>query len=111
MATHNLTLTRGDSASYVISAAHADGSVRPFAEGDKVYFTVKSSTTTDTIKLQRVIESFDEGRATVYITPEDKDALGYGKWVYDVQLTAADGSVFTIIKPSIFEITSEVTFE
>ena len=44
------------------------------------------------------------------IEPEDTSGLDFGNYVYDVELTLADGTVNTIIPPSTFKVMGEVTY-
>ena len=107
----SISITRGDSATFIVSMKK-DGVVVPFEAGDKVYFTVKTSVNTAQKLIQKVITTFEtDGSAIIYILPEDTKTLEFKSYVYDVQLTAADGSVTTFIKPSAFIVGSEVTYE
>ena len=42
-------------------------------------------------------------------TAEDTKAMAFGKYVYDIQLTMADGDVYTIVPPATFDLLKEVT--
>lgn len=107
----SISITRGDSATFIVSMKK-DGVVVPFEAGDKVYFTVKTSVNTAQKLIQKIITEFTEdGEAMIYILPEDTKQLEFKQYVYDVQLTAADGSVTTFIKPSGFIVGGEVTYE
>lgn len=106
-------MTRGDTESITLAIYDEDENLVPFsnANGDTVYFTVKSSTQTAIIDFQKIITSFTpEGEAIVEITPNDTKDLRYGHYVYDVQVNK-NGSVTTVIKPSKFVIQEEVTYE
>ena len=50
------------------------------------------------------------GKAVIAFAPEDTGQMAFRAYVYDVQLERANGDVYTIIKPSRFEITPEVTY-
>lgn len=105
-------MTRGDTETITVSLRDSTGADMPLVVGDTIYFTVKSSPQTEDKILQKVITTFDEGKAIIDIVPEDtKSLLAPSECVYDVQLTRADGSVTTIIKPSNFVIEEEVTYE
>lgn len=45
-----------------------------------------------------------------HISPENTESLDFGNYIYDVQLTLANGNVNTIIGPNIFRILPEVTY-
>ena len=49
------------------------------------------------------------GGAAIHIRPEDTKELSFGKYLYDIQLTTADGDIYTVIPPTTFEILKEVT--
>jgi hypothetical protein len=104
-------MTRGDSGTILVKCKK-DGAEVPFKEGDKVYFTVKTSPNVEEKLIQKVETTFLEGKAVIEIKPEDTKDLRFNReYYYDVQLTMADGRVFTIIKPSKFVVTEEVTYE
>lgn len=42
------------------------------------------------------------------IKPEDTKNLAFGKYVYDIELTKANGEVDTFITKAVFKITEEV---
>lgn len=72
--------------------------------GDTVRFTVKKSIYQNKPLIQK------EG-TSIQINPADTQTLMYGKYLYDVEITLANGMVQTIITPCEFEITSEVTWD
>lgn len=98
-----IRLTRGDSAEFGITVYDAAGNLYELQEGDKVEFTVKENVYSKTALIQKT-------GTQIQIKPEDTASLSYQKYVYDVQVTLADGTVDTIISPSEFEVLSEVTF-
>lgn len=107
----NMTMTRGDSEVIVIECSLEDGTAMPFLEGDTVYFTVKETIRDEEKVLQKVITEFTDGKAIINIEPEDTKSLLFKTYVYDVQLTTAEGTVRTIIPPSKFTIGGEVTYD
>ncbi len=107
----DLSMIRGDSESIILSLKK-DGNMIPFNQGDTVYFTVKQSSTTEKIALQKIITEFDEdGNCIIEIEPEDTKELSFRSYVYDIQLTDSNGRVTTIIPCSKFVITEEVTYD
>lgn len=101
----NLKMTRGDSASISVNGL-------TLVNGDKVYLTVKENTNTSDKKFQKVVTSFtQEGNAVIIIEPSDTKNLNYKTYIYDIQVTKANGSVSTVVKPHEFKIEYEVTFE
>lgn len=107
-----ISITRGDSKYYRYYNTSKDGDHVPLVEGDKIFFTVKKSTKTEDIIFQRIITDFDnDGGAFIEIYPEDTNGLEYGDYVYDIQLIRHTGYVKTTIKPALFRITDEVTYD
>lgn len=105
----NISMTRGDSESITVRCSAAGERV-PFAAGDTVYFTVREDAEAD-IALQKTVTEFDEeGRAVIGIEPADTAGLDFGSYVYDIQLTRADGTVTTLVPMSRFRLTEEVTY-
>ena len=107
----DISMVRGDSETIVVSVNNEDGSLRPLEEGDTIYFTVKKDAHTKEKALQKVITDFVDGTALIKIEPEDTRNLMYRPYVYDIQLTEADGTVTTIIKKSTFRVSEEVNHE
>ena len=101
---NNITMTRGDSESITVICEE-----RPFAEGDKITMTVKETEYKKEILFHKNVTEFEDGKAVIEIAPEDTKNLYFAAYVYDIQLTGADGTVTTIIKPAIFELMKEVT--
>jgi len=108
---NNMSMTRGDSESFTVSYTVASGVNIPLVAGDTIYFTVKENIHTKVIILQKIITEFDSGTAIIKIDHVDTQDVIYGNYFYDIQLTKADGTVTTIIPPSKFSITGEVTYE
>lgn len=104
-------MTRGDSESFTVSCQKANGAKVDFVEGDTLYFTVKYSVNNEKKEFQKVITDFVDGGAIIEIKPEDTKDMSFRKYVYDIQLTRADGTVTTIITPSAFVVEEEVTYE
>jgi len=108
---NNITMTRGDSETISIFCRNEDLTLVPLVTGDIIYFTVKANMYKEIITLQKIITIFTDGKAIVIIAPLDTKELEFRSYVYDVQLTKADGTVSTIIPPSTFTIGGEVTYE
>ena len=49
-----------------------------------------------------------DGSFAIYMSPSDTSALQTGEWVYDLQVTAPDGTVTTLLQGG-FTINSQVT--
>lgn len=100
---NDINITRGDTLHLHVDLADANGSEWAMADGDAIAWTVKR-TTTDTEAL------ISKAGQDVTIEPADTASLEYGRYVYDVQLTTSEGEVYTVVKPSAFNVTEEVTF-
>jgi hypothetical protein len=100
----NIKMTRGDSESIYVNGLN-------LVDGDIIYLTVKEHINTTSIAFQRKITEFVNGNAVIGIRPEDTKKLQFRKYVYDIQLTRADGTVTTIIEPHDFVIEGEVTYD
>lgn len=104
-----LSMTRGDSETITVICTAA-----PFDTGDVLTMTVREDNGDDgygNIVLQKVIGAFEaDGTAIINIAPGDTADLEFTDYIYDIQVTRADGTVTTIIKPAAFTITEEVTY-
>ena len=110
------SLIRGDTDSFTVEVLDATNPEIapvqvPLVNGDKVYFTIKSSVADTAIKLQKVITVFNEGKAEIFIAHEDTKDLNIKTYMYDIQISFAGGDVKTIIGPSKFTLLPEVTYE
>ena len=100
-----ITLTRGDTMVALISITQANGYPYTPVEGDKVRFAMKTNYT-DVKPL--LVKDIPIDTMELKLEPEDTADLNFGKYVYDVQLTKADGTVDTFITKAIIRITEEV---
>ena len=102
---NKIYLTRGDSASFVPSVTDDSGNAYTIQADDTVIMTVKKTTSDTAYLFQKNLINSEFA-----IKPADTEALDYGDYVYDVQLTMANGYNDTIIPPTLFRIMEEVTF-
>ena len=108
---YSISMIRGDTETIKISCKNAQGVDVPLEDGDTLYFTVKSSVSTEKKEMQKVITEFPDGIGYINISPDDTKFMSFRSYYYDIQLTRADGTVKTIIPPSIFIVKGEVTYE
>lgn len=101
----NIAITRGDTGVLSITLTNGDGTEYIMQSGDVLILTIKQSTRTKEVILQK---NFADGQ--IKINPADTEPLSYGDYVYDVQLTTAANDVFTVITPHKFTIAEEVTW-
>ncbi len=103
----SIKLTRGDTARLNVSIKNATlDEDYEIAADDVLTLTVKKTVNDSEALVQKTLT----GSAAFKLDPVDTANLDYGKYKYDVQLTTAAGDVYTVIEPTNFEITSEVTF-
>jgi len=107
----NIKMTRGDTEEISLSCKDVAGIKIDFVNGDIVRLTVKKDINNSTRLIQKEISTFVDGNAIIIIEPNDTKDLRFGKYKYDIQYNRVNGTVKTIIKPSIFEVEGEVTYE
>ena len=104
---NTIHLTRGDTARFAIGQivnTITNTNYTPTAD-DTVTMTVKKTV----LQADPCVQLIVPGGEVLHIKPEDTKAMAFGKYVYDIQLTMADGDVYTIIPPTTFELLKEVT--
>ena len=102
-----IQLTRGDTARLSVSITN-DLTKESYKveETDTLILTVKRSVKDDCALFQKRAR----GSTSFHIEPADTSGIPFGKYKYDVQLNKDNGDVYTIVKPSCFEIMPEVTY-
>lgn len=98
-------LTRGDTFKAIISIFNPDGTVYTPEEGDEIRFAMKQDIDDEEPLIVRDIP-IDTMLLVLY--PVDTKSLEYGTYVYDIQLTKANGDVDTFITASKLKLTYEV---
>lgn len=95
-AIHNniIYMTRGDTARFDIVVKNPDGTVYTPQEEDVIAFTVKVSAGKPAL--------FTKNGSSIVINPSDTSNLANGTYIYDVDITLANGDVNTIITESDF---------
>ena len=104
---NDIRMIRGDTEQLVVTCQLSDGTERPFEEGDTVTITV-AWPLGETV-LQKTVTSLQEGAAVILLSHADTNELFPAEYIYDVQLTAKDGTVATIIPPARFVLEGDVT--
>jgi len=108
---YNISMIRGDTETIKISCKDTKGVDVPLVDGDTLYFTVKTSVGAEEKEMQKVITEFPDGIGYINISPDNTKFMSFRNYYYDIQLTRADGTVKTIIPPSIFTVKGEITYE
>lgn len=100
-----ITLTRGDTFTAIISITDSNNNPYIPAIGDSIRFAVKS-TYDDADPL--LVKDIPIETMKLVIDSEDTKGFKFGKYVYDIQLTKANGHVDTFITKAQIKITEEV---
>lgn len=104
---NKITLTRGDTLKFKLNLTDDNGDEYTRESGDTVKFGVKADYgATTPFLIEKTINS--NQALVVHITPNDTKNLEYGTYVWDCQITFADGSVNTFITKGKFKVTEEV---
>ena len=110
---NRISITRGDSAQIMLTIRDRVTG-RPFVPGpdDRLTFTVKRELSDD---IPLVVKTLDNGivrreqDCLLVLAPEDTAQIPFGTYRYDVELVLASGYTDTVIPPSPFIVTGEVT--
>lgn len=100
-----ITLTRGDTFSAEVKILKPDGSIYVCQPGDQIRFALKQDVK-ETSPL--ILKEVPISTMRLILDPEDTKDLRFGNYIYDVQLTKADGTVSTFITMSKLILTEEV---
>lgn len=100
-----ITLTRGDTLRIHLTLTTDDGEPYIPQEGDVIRFAMKKNYTDDE---PLIYKTLDNDTLTLKLDPVDTKSLEFGSYVYDIQLTTADGDVDTFIYRSKLKLTEEV---
>lgn len=99
----NIDLTRGDSLKVTINITQ-DGEEYTPQDGDVIRFAMKRYYSDSDALINKTI---DNSTLLLELDPEDTKELAFGSYVYDIEMTFANGDVDTFIKGK-FTITEEV---
>jgi len=100
-----ITLTRGDSFYATVTMKNPDKTDYTPQQGDVVRFALKKRYT-DAEPL--ILKNVPTDTLVLHLEPEDTKDLAFGKYVYDIELTKANGDVDTFIYEADFELAKEV---
>ena len=89
----NITLTRGDSAMFVIALEDIDGEPYTPQDGDRLRFALGKNWGRDTI----FVKNIPLDTCVLELVPEDTKELAFRTYKYDVEFTDSGGHVSTII--------------
>ena len=101
-----ITLTRGDSASIKLTLTKKDdGTAYEPIEGDSIRFALSKQFGTES---PLVLIDIPTDTLILEIMPEHTKSLAFGSYVYDLEITYADGRVETFVDKAKFVVDKEV---
>ena len=100
-----ITLTKGDSFYATVGIKDAEGNDYTPQEGDVIKFGVKKSLADKECVIEKVVPN---DTLEIYLEPDDTQHLSVGAYVYDIELTYADGNKDTFINRATFILADEV---
>ena len=101
-------LTKGDTARLTVEIKDDNNYSYSCVTGDTLVLSVKQLMSDTTYVFQKSVTDFINGNI-IAIVPTDTSSLSAGTYYFDVQLTLADGDVYTVIGTSKFELLEGVT--
>ena len=107
-ACNNIALYRGNSADFVLKPIYEDGTDVTLEEGDRILFTVRSRPDAHSMTVySRVFSQRDydgESQMILHLKPADTVKFPVHTYWYDVAICFADGSFYTFVPFSRFDI-------
>lgn len=100
-----ISMVRGDTAKIVIAINDSEGNEYTPVEGDIIRFAAKRSYHDTEPIIYKVIPN---DTLLLWIEPQDTKTLPFGKYIYDIEITFADGDVDTFIANAELNILKEV---
>lgn len=93
---NSISLTRGDTAKITLSLSTKASTEEDYIpeEGDSIRFAMKRKVSDSSPVLTKEIPT---DTMLLQIDPDDTKNLEFGSYVYDIQVTFADGTVDTVI--------------
>lgn len=98
-----VSLTRGDSFSTPIELVNDDGTPYEMQDGDSLRFMM-TDFPGGAVLIEKAIPS---DTLLLQLDPDDTNALPFGNYFFDIELTYANGKVETVIPEGQFNITAE----
>lgn len=101
----HITLTRGDSFTCKVDIYDSSGAVYTPANDDVIRFAMKHTVNDRKPVITKVIPN---STLLLSLSPEDTKKLEFGDYIYDIQITLANGSIDTFIPEGKFTLAVEV---
>jgi len=95
-----ITMTRGDTLRQRLNFIHCGEEYVPVA-GDVIRFVVKHTGSEYTDPEPLLVKEIPTDTMTLQLDPADTEALGFGTYFYDVQMSFADGTGDTYLSGSL----------
>lgn len=110
--TNEIRMTRGDTLRVLVTMKRDNEDYTPVA-GDEVRFALKRPKMTSGNKEYvdqdpLILKDIPIADMILELEPEDTKPFSFGEYVYDIQITFADGTVDTFITSTPFVLTPEV---
>ena len=99
-----IKLTRGDTATMLVQIFDIEGKEYEIKDSDVITFTLRKNSASEVSLTKVAIPSHH-----ILFEPNDTSELIPGLYKYDLQLTTAEGGVYTIIQDNYFELLPEIT--
>ena len=102
-----ITMTRGDTLEVLVELFQPDGSVYPVQPGDRIRFALKQSYSD---REPLLLKEIPHDSMVLRLEADETRRLQAGgvPYVYDIEITMADGTVDTFIDRAKFIVTEEV---
>lgn len=101
----SITLTRGDTFIADLQIFQKNGDPYEAKPGDRIRFAMKQNIKDAT---PLILKEIPVSTMKLILEPEDTKRLAFGKYLYDVEITKANGDVDTFITKSTLTLTEEV---
>lgn len=105
MKRNTIIMTRGDTATIQLDLTDSSGEAYVPDENDVIRFAAKKNYSDSEVAINITIPN---DTLMLKINPEDTKELAFGKYVYDIQITYANGDVNTFITKQILQLEEEV---
>ncbi len=102
-----ISLTRGDTLKAIVTMTQQDGTEYIPIEGDSIRFAMKKHYS-DPDSEALIIKPIPNDTRLLWLEPADTKEYPFGSYVYDIQLTHANGDIDTFIDRATIELTEEV---
>ena len=103
--TMRITLTRGDTLKTKVGMTYKTGDVYTPSEGDSLRFALKKNYKDEE---PLILKTIPIDTCILHLEPNDTKDMKFGSYVYDIEITFANGDVDTFIDKKEFVLTEEV---